>query len=693
MIPKYVCLRNFLSHDLSKIDFTKFNMALILGSFDGEFDQSNCAGKSSIFEAITWALFDKSRHKKKDGVVKWDKKACKVEFEFWIDAALYKITRMRDKTASDSEVTLEQWNAATNAFESISCDTNTLTNNKIIKLIGFNYEVFVNSVYFKQDDISMFVTTTPTKRKDILKSLLQIEQWDNYQKKTKEKAKSLNEKIEEKSQRIIPIDSITKELEECKNQLVTLKKQIKDANQEYTDINSTLLKGKLQHQNTYGHLAEDETKLKALQQEFSNTKKRLLEIQIIQAKNENTTLTSGKQVEVLKKNIEALKVKVMDGRGLNLDELRSKIVGGRTREKVAKEKIVDLEKEINLTNTCNLCNKPLNRQEIEAIKADRKQKLSAAKTEYTEIQQKLARAEEKLKEKEALFNESTRAELEKAKIEVKLTKLQNILEDAEISDKQLGVEKKKLEAKDFKKEIADLKIHLNKEEKEKLEHAIKENEKKLVEIKRKLDKLNIEYGSKANEKDDLIKTQHDQDELQKEVDKLKNEYLVYDKLKEYFGRDGIQAVIIENVIEELENYSNETLSKICSEPTSISIDTQKQNDNGSWSETFDINVKEGGRVGDLDTLSGGGKFRVSLALRLALSSILSKRMGGTVKILLLDEVATSLDKKGLETFMNVIKQLSTEMKILVITHDERLKEKFNDVIVVNKTAVGSRAMF
>jgi len=693
MIPKHLTLRNFLSHDLSKIDFSKFNTALILGTMDGDFDRSNSVGKSAIFEAITWALFDRSRHKKKDDVVKWDRKACKVEFEFWIDSVLYKVSRLRDKTASEAEVLLEQWNQATNQFEPISCDTNTLTNEKIIKLIGFNYEVFVNSVYFKQDDISIFATTTPTKRKDIIKSLLQIEQWDLYQKKTKDRARDLNAKIEDKSQRLVSTDTLTKDIEDCKNQLAALKKEISSLNQEYSSINSGLTNKKIDFERLYGNLTEDESKLKALQQEFSNAKKRLLEIQITKNKNDINISSSHKELDSIKKKIDVLKIKIVDGRGIDLQDIRSKIILGKTREKILKEKISDLEKEIRLNNSCDLCGRILSKQEIEEIRKSRKKELEEVKIQHTEIQQKLMRAEEKLKEKELLFNESTRAELEKARTEVRVNKLQNILEDCQIGNRQLKLEQVALETRDFKNEILDLKVRLNKEDKERAESEIKESDKQLLETKRKLDKLNIEYGSKVNAREELVKTEKEQSNIQEEISKLKNEYRIFDKLKDYFGRDGIQAVIIENVIEELENYTNDTLSKICNEPTSVSIATQKQNDNGSWAETFDINVKEGGRTGDLDALSGGGKFRVALSLRLALSSILAKRMGGSVQFLLLDEVATSLDKKGLETFMLVIKQLSKDMKILIITHDERLKEKFNDIIVVNKTAGGSKVVF
>jgi exonuclease SbcC len=118
---------------------------------------------------------------------------------------------------------------------------------------------------------------------------------------------------------------------------------------------------------------------------------------------------------------------------------------------------------------------------------------------------------------------------------------------------------------------------------------------------------------------------------------------------------------------------------------------QRQSDSGSWTETFDIEVNTGNRKDEFEALSGGEKFRISLALRLAFSKILSKRMGGVVKFLLLDEVSSALDPKGLNMFADIVKQLSNEMKILIITHDDRLKDKFEDIIVVEKDSSGSRA--
>ena len=52
---------------------------------------------------------------------------------------------------------------------------------------------------------------------------------------------------------------------------------------------------------------------------------------------------------------------------------------------------------------------------------------------------------------------------------------------------------------------------------------------------------------------------------------------------------------------------------------------------------------------------------------------------------MMDEVNSPLDRFGVETlFVSVIKSLEEKYKIMVITHDESLKEKFDNVIDVTK---------
>lgn len=689
MIPLKLNVHNFLSHDKSEIDFNKFSVALILGAYDNEMDQSNGAGKSALFEAIIWALFGKSRHKKKDGIVKKDRRHCKVEFTFDVDGGEYRITRRRDKIIGEADVVLEQLDNG--AYKNISCDTNTATDDKIASIINVNYEVFINSVYFKQNDISIFAEATPSKRKDILKSLLKMDVWDDYQQRARDLAKTLSTKLEEKSKLTVNTEDLSANIKALAEEISNINEKLISYNSQYAKLNEAVIAKTSSMQMMVSSLATGPEQLKKVQKEYSDYKKRVSQISAKLAENETVIRTNTSGLSDTQQKILLLNDKVKAKKDINLSEINSKLVSGRTKEKIIKEKIQHLEQDILLGEDCPICDKKLTKDDIKDINQKREKELVNLKNKHAEIQLKLNRAEDKAKNMALLLEDGNKAELDRSKLEIKLSKMKTALEHAVAENKQLNVELKKSQDKDFEKEIQDLKESFDKDEMDKLDSEIKNLTSKLSEVRIMCDKLNIDFGSKVRNKEELEKVKVEQSKIKEEIKKINDDFSVYDKLKQYFGKDGIQAVIIENVIEELEMYSNDVLTKICNEPTAISIKTQKQNDNGSWAETFDIDITIGGRADDFETLSGGEQFRVSLALRLALSKILSKRMGGTLKLLMLDEVSSSLDDKGLKMFIDAIKQIGNEMKVLVITHDEKLKEQFDDVITVNKTAEGSRA--
>jgi len=515
-----------------------------------------------------------------------------------------------------------------------------------------------------------------------------MDKWDKYQSKAKERAKTMLTKIKEKKQHVIPIDKIIESIKTCKNDIDSLKKQIKSVNQEYSKLNSVLVTKKLDYQTTY--CSDNAERIKILQRDFNIAKKRFAEIKRLKAENNKNIEDCNAQVSGAQQKVSMLKDKISEAKKINLNELRTKTIQGQTKERLLKEQIKILEADINLTNECDRCKRPLTKKEISKIKDDHKEELVSTKQKYKEVKEQLARAEAKLKSREKIVADGNKAELDKGKIELKISKARGTINDCILSNERLNIEQKSLKERNFKEEIATLKSKFDKDGEESAKEKIEALEQNVNNIKKKIDRLNVEYGSKVSNRDELIKTEKEQNNLQKELDKLNREYLIYDKLRDYFGKDGIQSVIIENVIEELENYANATLAKICNEPTAISIQTQRQNDNGSWTETFDISVKEGSRTDDFETFSGGEQFRISLALRLAFSNILAKRMGGVIKFLLLDEVSSNLDNKGLDMFIDIIKQLGDDMKVLVITHSERLKERFEDIIMVDKGPSGSQ---
>ena len=92
MIPVRLKISGFLSyHDPVEVDFTTFELACISGQ--------NGAGKSSLLDAITWALFGQAR-KKDDSLINSASDSAEVVFVFEYEQNVYRIQRImpRGKT-------------------------------------------------------------------------------------------------------------------------------------------------------------------------------------------------------------------------------------------------------------------------------------------------------------------------------------------------------------------------------------------------------------------------------------------------------------------------------------------------------------------------------------------------------------------------------------------------------------------
>ena len=94
VIPLHLKLSGFLSYrDPVELDFSGFDLACISGS--------NGAGKSSLLDAMTWALFGQAR-KRDEAVINLQSKAAEVAFTFAYETNVYRVIRSlaRGKTTT-----------------------------------------------------------------------------------------------------------------------------------------------------------------------------------------------------------------------------------------------------------------------------------------------------------------------------------------------------------------------------------------------------------------------------------------------------------------------------------------------------------------------------------------------------------------------------------------------------------------
>jgi len=177
-----------------------------------------------------------------------------------------------------------------------------------------------------------------------------------------------------------------------------------------------------------------------------------------------------------------------------------------------------------------------------------------------------------------------------------------------------------------------------------------------------------------------------------QAQKATEEQSIFEELRLAFGKKGIQAMIIESVIPEIEDEANVLLSRMTDGRMHVTFETQRQaKTTDATIETLDIIIRDELGPRSYQLFSGGESFRVNFAVRVALSKLLARRAGARLQTLIIDEGFGSQDARGRQRLVEAINAIKDDFqKILVITHIEELRDMFPVRIDVFKTPTGSQ---
>lgn len=237
MIFTRLKLNNFKSHEHSVIGFDK-GISVIVGE--------NGAGKSTILEAISFALFKQHTAKKIDDLVRNNANAMSVSLEFTSNNRDYKIIREKRSSLKSS---LFKRTAAGGEYVHV-CTGDREVANEVRQILDIDSDLFLNAIYIRQGEIAELVDKTPAEKKQLIGKLLGIDSlekaWknllpfitdyesqlselkgklfnsteltENYQKK-KAELESLKQRGHELEEQIDEVDGLLKDLSENKRNM------------------------------------------------------------------------------------------------------------------------------------------------------------------------------------------------------------------------------------------------------------------------------------------------------------------------------------------------------------------------------------------------------------------------------------------------------------------------------------------
>lgn len=392
---------------------------------------------------------------------------------------------------------------------------------------------------------------------------------------------------------------------------------------------------------------------------LSNTKELILnktkDIELLKEKinlqESNISGLSNKIKENISNNTKKIKEVEIEIDGLlaevsSLEETIKHLENTETRKKDKQNKVLKLEKKIvsfikdkkslskNLSfyddhETCSVCN-----QSIDQKFKDQKQKELK-----TQIDKLLVEVDE---------NKSNYYEMKK-----EVEELDKIID--ECKDVQSSIREKSNSISAAKKYISSLESDHNREDI--LEQNIKDAENKKTEYKEELEKLNS---------------------MLEEMKEVKNNLNILSVL---LKDSGIKSKIIKNYLPVI----NETINKYLNDMNFFASFTLDQE--------FNEIIKSRHRdTFSYMNFSEGEKSRIDLAILLAWREIAKLKNSAHTNLLILDEIFdSSMDSVGVDDLMKVLRKLSINSNIFVITHkSDQLADKFDTGISFKKTNNFSR---
>src|SRR3989304_1120809 len=241
-----------------------------------------------------------------------------------------------------------------------------------------------------------------------------------------------------------------------------------------------------------------------------------------------------------------------------------------------------------------------------------------------------------------------------------LKSLERFAKEKESLDRaKLSLSLREKELENLEGRLTTERVRLEKTEKElkELEEVISQSEalernKKVIEdaisrLKRTKDEIIEKKGRIISKLEWITSLENKKEDALKKAKKLGYDMTLYQELDKAFGKNGIQALIIESAIPEIDIEANKLLTRLTDSGMTLSLEMVKPTQKGGEKETLEIKVGDNFGTRSYETFSGGEAFRIDFALRIAISKFIANRSGAQLRTLIIDEGFGTQDKDGL----------------------------------------------
>lgn len=611
---------------LNKVSVSLDNQGIVIVKGINEYEDkatSNGSGKSSIFEALIYAVFEETSSGEKDVENRILKDGYSIDLKFDIDNDHYRIFRQCKKDKSTVSFYKNE--------EDISARNKTDTNKLIQNTLNINKNIFLDSIFLSQNAVTNLASLSPTARKERLEILTNTDQIiEEFKEKIKERQNQYEANCVDCRSNI---DKNNGKKESLNNQIQQLQYKIEEQKQE------------IERKKQLGDIKGIEQQIDKLNENIRNNEESISAVEESIINVDNSIKEFNNKIEEYNNQYNELQTKILQKQS-DISSLQFDLTKQDSEKQHIQQDIERIKQEIEKiknSDTCPTCGRKYDNINEEHINQLIQEKNNLIKDNTTKIQ-----------------------EIEKVKDEInsKLYLENNVYEGLHLSAKEINSYitpiKEQIQIKEAEKTTTNmLKIQKNNE--------INEYRQKINNLQNIKEELLKVENNNIKEYEDLI-TQYNNDIkiLDEEINKLNEEYNKNDSYVQVI-KNILQLITKEFRTYLLKNsiaYLNKHLQEYSIQLFSNEKDVIKIEESDTK-----LNIYLGNAT--YESLSGGEKTRVNIALLLAQKSLANVIGNMTCNLIILDEILGYCDSEAESNVINLItNELDSLETIYMISHKE-----------------------
>lgn len=617
-------INNFLSIGRGEVEFDNKGLTLIEGvNEDSPTSDSNGAGKSSLFEAIYWLFYGKTKRGYTGNDVVNTKVGKDCSIVGWFDD--YKVVRARKHESLGHGLHL--YHRKGDEWEEITKGTIKETQALLVEIVGMSELTFSKVAQFGQGDVKDFAVLTDRELKAVFEEALGLTFFREYFDAVKEVRIGFEQNVERLRGELRTLEG---QRDNAESRLDFVKKAARDAEEQY----------KVQVARYDEEIEAAEKQLASLRQE---------------------KCMSPEEFESKRAAFDDKRKEVEELRGLRSEleakfrQTQSEMVRAQTQAETILAEIqslVDQENSIDsqVGEPCKTCGRTITEAEIGDTLLNLK----------SEIAQKTGEADGAETAADALGGDLGQ-----------LDQLRKQL-DSEIEAKEgdlkglYSLEAVYENGQRIRREVDGVVGRIE---------ALKEAKLKLTPATYSGDLEQCRQSIKEAQ-DGIVKLLEDIDEVSLTLADIK-------ELEDIFGNSGLKSYALDNVTPELNKLIHRYISKM--DDIAIEVSTLKRLKNGDLREKFEIKVSNSHGAPNFKGQSGGEKQKVNVAIALGFNALCRAVTDKSLNFIFLDEVFESLDKGSSEPVADLCMEFAKEIpNVFLITHREGLAELIPNTLKVRK---------